>query len=418
MENFKNVIGYEAIKMELNRLIDCINNKDKYVEMGIKRPKNLLLYGVPGVGKTLLANEFMAALNSNKYTIRKNKPDGEFVNEIKRVVNEAMNNTPSVVLFDDLDKFSNNDEKYKNSDEFVAIQSLIDEGKNKDIFFIATCNEITRLPSSLLRSGRFSTKIRVDNPTLKDAGLIIKHYLSDKKLDNDVNYEEIARILDGRSNVVLEEIMNEAGIIACYRNKKIISMEDIIGACLRVIFNAPKALDNKTKEQLTIAAYHEAGHAIVAEVLEAGSVNLVTIDNYFGSAGGITSSTMDVNYWWDIEKMENRIRVLLAGKAATELALNIVDTGSQSDIARAKAILERFQEVYGIDNFLSATGTSSDPTKVRHEIWQNIRFNDYYREAKSILFNHKDKLLSLASYLMEHSIIFRNEIANIMRKDK
>ena len=176
MKHFENIIGYEHIKFELERIIDCINNKEKYEKLGVKIPKNILFFGMPGVGKTLFAKSFINSLNRNKYIIRKNKPDGEFVNEINKVITEAMSNTPSVVLLDDLDKFSNNDDDHQNSDEFVVVQTLIDECKDKDVYFIATANEINDMPESLIRPGRFANKIGFESPTLKDATLIIKHY--------------------------------------------------------------------------------------------------------------------------------------------------------------------------------------------------------------------------------------------------
>ena len=415
MKNFKNIIGYDHIKKELERLIDCINNKEKYEKMGVQIPNNLLLYGPAGVGKTLFASEFINSLNRNKYIIRKNKPDGEFVNDINEIIKTAIANQPSVVLLDDLDKFSNNDENHQNSDEFIVVQSFIDECKDKDVYFVATCNNLRTIPFTLLRSGRFSTKIEFNNPTLKDSTLIIEHYLSDKCVSKDIDYEEIARILDGGTCALLEDVMNEAGLIAGYSNKEIITMDDIVKASLRVIYDSPENFDNKTELQLKIASYHEAGHCVLAEVLEPGSVNLVSVANYYGNKGGLTSQTNNDNYWCSFDKMENRIKVLLGGKAATELALNVLDTGCSSDIDRAKRILERFQDDYGVNNFISVDERASDTNKSRIEMWQEIKINEYYREAKTILFNNKDKLEKIAKELIANKTIIRKDINKIMR---
>jgi cell division protease FtsH len=313
MENFENIIGYNYIKKELNRIIDCINNREKYEKLGIKIPKNLLLHGVPGVGKTLFATNFINALNRKKYIIRKNMPDGKFVEYLKNQVNDAMNNEPAVVLLDDIDKFSNNDDSHVNSDEFIVIQSLIDDCKNKDVYFIATANRLREMPDSLLRAGRFDNRIRIKEPTLNDSAEIIKHYLKDKKVDKDINYLEIAKLLDGGSCALLETIINEAGLYAGYNDDELIRKNDIVRACLRVIYDAPLSDEEISKERLEVVAYHEAGHALVSEILEPGSVNLLTIDNYLSNKGGITSSTMNENYWYNISYMENRITVLLAG---------------------------------------------------------------------------------------------------------
>ena len=415
MENFKNIIGYEHIKMELERLIDVINNKEKYKKLGVNIPKNLLLHGPAGVGKTLFAMEFINSLNRSKYIIRKNKPDGEFVNEINETIKTAISNQPSVVLLDDMDRYSNNDDKHQNSDEFIVIQSFIDECKDKDVFFVATCNNVRTLPYSLLRSGRFSSKIEFNNPSLKDSTLIIEHYLSDKCISKDVDYEEIARILDGGTCALLESVMNEAGLIAGFNNKDIITMDDIIKASLRVLYDAPKNFDNKTELQLKIASYHEAGHCVVAEILEPGSVNLVSVANYYGNKGGLTSQTNNDDYWFSFEKMENKIKTLLAGKAASELVFNSIDTGASSDIERAKRIIARFQDEYGLNNFINLDDFPSEATKSRFEIWKEIKINEYYREAKTILFNNKDKLDKIAKELINNKTIIRKDINKIMK---
>ncbi len=417
MKHFENIIGYEHIKFELERIIDCINNKEKYEKLGVKIPKNILFFGMPGVGKTLFAKAFINSLNRNKYIIRKNKPDGEFVNEINKVITEAMSNTPSVVLLDDLDKFSNNDDDHQNSDEFVVVQTLIDECKDKDVYFIATANEINDMPESLIRPGRFANKIEFESPTLKDATLIIKHYLSDKCVDKDVDYEEIARILDGGTCALLEDVINEAGLIAGFSNKEIITMDDIIKASLRVIYDAPENFENKSKYQIELGAFHEAGHAVAAEVLEKGSVNLVSIANYFGNKGGITSQTNNDDYWYDFDKMQNRVIVLLAGKASTEVMLNKTDVGCTSDLHRARLIIARFFDDYGIADFkYTSMGTGEEVQNYKDQ-WVVKKLNEYYDMAKDLLINNKDKVNKLAGHLINNSTIVRKDIQNLLYKE-
>lgn len=410
MGHFEGIIGYEHIKNELERLIDCINNKEKYERLGVKIPKNLLLHGEPGLGKTLFAKAFINSLNRNKYIIRKNKPDGEFVNDLNKIITEAMSNTPSVVLLDDIDKFSNNDDDHRNSDEFVVVQTFIDDCKDKDVFFIATANEIRDMPYSLLRAGRFSNQIEFESPTLSDATIIIKHYLSDKNIADDVDYEEIARILDGRSCAVLESVMNEAGLYAGYNNHELITMDDIIKALLRLIYDAPEHVDDKTPLQLDMASYHEAGHALVSEVLEPNSVNLVTIANYFGSAGGVTSQTLDKDYWCDYTKMENRVIVLLAGKAATDIMFGRIDVGCGRDISRATRIVERFFDDYGVCDFSYVGNDSGNKVKDKKDSWVNDKLINYYNQAKEIINNNIMSLKKIAEELKENKTIIRSKM--------
>jgi cell division protease FtsH len=414
MGNFENIIGYDHIKAELERLIDCINNKEKYEKLGVKIPKNLLLYGDPGLGKTLFAKSFINALNRKQYIIRKNKPDGEFVNDINKTITEAMENAPSVVLLDDIDKFSNNDDDHKNSDEFVVVQTFIDDCKDKDVFFIATANDLRDMPQSLLRAGRFSNQIEFESPTVSDAAIIIKHYLSDKKVAEDVDCEEIARILDGRSCAVLESIMNEAGLFAGYNNRELITMDDIIKALLRLIYEAPEQMDAKTPLQLETAAYHEAGHALVSELLEPDSVNLVTVANYFGHKGGVTSQTMNKDYWCDFTKMENRVLVLLAGKAATDIMFNRVDIGCGSDLGRATRIVDRFYEDYGVCDLHYTYHESGNAVRDNKDSWIHQRLVDYYNKSKELIHNNLDSLKRIAEKLKEDKTIVRSELKKIL----
>ena len=413
MDNFNNIIGYKHIKDELNRIIDCINNKDKYESLGVKIPKNLLLYGNPGVGKTLFANAFISSLNRNKYIIRKDMPDGKFVEYLNNKIKEAINNLPAVILLDDIDKFSNNDDNHKNSDEFIVIQSLIDDCKDKDIYFIATANNLEAMPNSLIRVGRFDCKINVENPNIKDATKIIEHYFKDKKIDKDINYEEIAKLLDGRSCALLETIINEAGLYAGYNNSNIITKNDIIKACLRIIYNSSRNEDDRPKEQLETAAYHEAGHALIAELLEPNSVNLVTVENYYGNKGGITSLSQNDSYFYNIKYMENRIMVLLAGKASIDLIFNRLDVGASTDIDRANRIAKRIYHEYQINGFSSYDDMSAT-AMVNRENWIKDKLLDLYNKTKNLLFDNKDKLIKLSNILINKKILLQEDFKNIL----
>ena len=324
-----------------------------------------------------------------------------------------MNNTPSVVMLDDVDKYSNNDEDHKNADEYIVIQTCIDDCKDKDVFFIATANSLDDMPDSLLRAGRFSNKIEFEPPTIKDATIIIKHYLSDKCVEPDVDCEEIARLLEGKSCAILESIMNEAGLYAGYNNQTTITNKDIIKACLRIIYNAPENLDNKTVFQIEAASYHEAGHALMSEYLEPNSVNLVSVANYFGNKGGLTSQTMDKDYWCDFTKMENRVMVLLAGKAATEVIFNKVDVGCGSDIERAREIVERFYLDYGLNNFKYASFESSQSSKENKENWISQKLVDYYNRVKTILHTNMLPLTELAHKLQSEETLNKKQLKEV-----
>ena len=214
MSEFDKVIGYESIKEELLQIIDMINNREVFEKLGARFPHGVLISGNPGLGKTLLANCFVKESGLNSYTLRKTKGDNDFMNHITETFDRALENAPSVILLDDLDKFSNEDDEYGDAEEYVAVQATIDKVKDKEVIVIATVNNICKLPNSLIRSGRFDRKILVETPTLEDTLKIITYYLKDKTVSKNLNMEDINRMvsfeLDRRPHEVLVSLGGKA----------------------------------------------------------------------------------------------------------------------------------------------------------------------------------------------------------------
>ena len=414
-EDFSAVIGYEPIKLEIKRIIDIMNNPQKYKDLGVSTPRGLLLDGKPGLGKTLIANCFIKASRRKAFVCRKDRPDGDFVKEIRRVFEEAKENAPSIVFLDDMDKFANEDENHTNAEEFVTIQSCIDDVKDFEVFTISTTNDLKNLPDSLLRVGRFDKQFTLKCPRGEDSEKIIAYYLSQKKFVDDVNIKQAARILVGSSCAELETVINEAGVYAGYENKKMIDMSDIIRAAMRVIYDAPEVLSVEQKNFIKETAYHEAGHSVVAEVLEPESVNIVSVKKYAGDVGGITSYYQDENYFCTKKYMENRVISLLAGKAATELVYGLVDVGTISDIRRARTIVTRFVDdycSYGFDKF-EFEHEHSNELRSRRE---NLIFSEmerYYQLAKKLLIQNREFLDKLANALVEKETLITEDVQAI-----
>ena len=408
MKNFASIIGYEDIKMELARALDIIKHPDKYKALGVKAPSGIFLHGEPGVGKTMLATAFVKATGRPYFVCRKDKPDGDFVNEIKNVFEKAQEAAPSVVLLDDFDKFANTSERHSDNEEFVTVQSCIDDMKSqgKDVFVFATANNMRKLPESLVRAGRFDKIIEVKNPAVKDAARIIEHYLSDKPVVSNLDYDELARILQGHSCAELEKIINEAGIYAGYEGREYITKEDILKSIMRTIFNAPESLEKRSDKYEKGTAIHEAGHALISELLDPGSVNLVSINRHSGGVGGITSYYQDENYWFEFEYMENRVMSLLGGKAATEIKLGTADVGANSDMYRAFDIVERFVDNYclhGFDQF--ERENSSQVLYSKKETYIHAELDRYYARVKRMIAENVSILDRITEALLEKKTI-------------
>lgn len=415
MNAFNKVIGYDGIKWELMRVCDILCNVDKYRELGVSTPAGILLYGDPGLGKTLMAKCFIEASGRPCFICRKDSPNGEFVNRIREIFEEAKQKAPSIIFLDDMDKFANEDSNHKNAEEYVTVQSCIDDMKGSEVFVIATVNDIYNLPDSLVRSGRFDKKIEFEAPRGEDAVKIVEYYLQQKVFVSDVDAVEVAALLEGGSCADLEAIINEAGIIAGYNGKKIIEMDDIVQAYLRIDCGASSTQNQKVDLYLWKRAYHEAGHVVAAEVLEPESVNLVSIQKFDGSRGGLTKYYQGKYNRNEPCHYENKAVVALAGKAAAEIVYGITDTGANDDIHKAFTITTQLVDnlcSYGFDKFLR--NTNSNELKDRYDIVIAHEMEKYYQKAKRILIENRALLDKITESLIEKRTLMHSDIQEII----
>ena len=331
MSAFDRVIGYDTIKEELLQICDMIKNKEYYERLGAQLPQGLLLYGDPGLGKTLMAHSFIKESGLQAYTVRRNKGNEDFIGEITKTFRKAAKNAPSIVFLDDMDKFANEDNDHRDAEEYVAVQAGIDEVKGKSVFVLATVNEMYKLPRSLVRSGRFDRKIEVVCPTNEDAEKIIRYYLGSKKVSDDIDMEDLARMISYSSCAELEMLLNEAAISAAHERKESIEMDDLVRAVLRMQYDSPDNFTKTSEDELKKTSLHEAGHLVVSEVLCPGSVGLASIRaRGRGDMGGF------IHRCKDLGRRPYYVLVSLAGKAATELYYSdACASGCQEDIQKA-----------------------------------------------------------------------------------
>ena len=215
---FDKVIGYESVKNELKLLCDCWKNSGKYERLGGKPPRGLLLCGDPGVGKTLFAACLIEECGLPSVTVRKDKSNGAFLDELRAAFDEAKAKAPAVLLLDDLDKFTNDSsEGHKDANEYVAVQTGMDATADSGVFVVATVNARWKLPDSLLRAGRFDVEIELKTPSLDDTEKIIRHYLSGKGFDlESADLREFAGIMVENSCADVESVVNRAAVYAVY----------------------------------------------------------------------------------------------------------------------------------------------------------------------------------------------------------
>ena len=422
MSAFDKVIGYEKEKEELYQLCDMAKNPEKYAALGVRLPRGILLHGVPGVGKTLMASALIEEMGEdrNRYVLRKDKSNEEFVESISKTFQEAKAHAPSVIFLDDLDKFAS-DSDSRNPEELIAVQSGIDEVKGTDVFVVATANEIRELPRSLRRAGRFDRILEICPPNRKEAVEIVRHYLKDKKVAADVTAESVARLMDGNSCAALESVLNEAGIYAGYENKPEIGREHIVRAVLRDIFEADESVNEMSATAKEEVAFHEAGHAVAALVFDPEGVGLISVRPSKSDAHGVVQIFKSENYFGSYERMHERVISLLAGKAAVELKYGRLDVGAASDIDRAAAIVQRFITDYAASGFAlfyhdNREGITSRIQEDGITAERSAMLSRCYEEAKGVLRKNWAFVEKLAAALVERDTLVYEEIAELRKE--
>lgn len=423
MHEFDSIIGYDAIKQELMQISDVLKNTDAYAPLGVQPPRGLMLYGEPGVGKSMMAAALIEASGRKTFTCRKDKPDGEFVGQITATFEAAKAAAPSIVFLDDMDKFANGDEEHPDAEEYVTVQSCIDDCRNADVFVLATVNNIRNLPDSLCRAGRFDRTVKVRNPSGEDAEKIIAHYIAGKKFVGDIDARTVARLMDGYSCAELETLINEAGLYAGYERSSEITMDHFMKAILHMVFDVPNeeitafGRGGNDRQDFVQVAYHEAGHAVISEVLEPGSVTLVSAFAQYGENRGFT------RYWTDnrlraMDRTEHGIIRALGGAAASEQVFGSFDPGCARDLDQAFNSVRRLVTDNCTCGFhLHSNGRcDSGELQAKQEQAASAEVERYYRKAKEILTQNRDLLENIAQKLMQKGVLTAEDIAAI-RKD-
>lgn len=415
MNAFSKVIGYDEIKAELERFCDVLKNSEKYESMGVTLPSGILFYGEPGIGKTLMAKSFIEETGCKSYTIRKDKPDGDFTNQIRETFETAKKEPKSIVFLDDMDKFANEDEKHPDAEEYIAVQACIDDSREDNVFVIATINDQDCLPKSLLRTGRFDKIIEMKTPGLEDTIKLTEYYLEKKSVSEDVDAKEIAKIMLGHPISDIRTTINEAGINAGFEGRAVIEKKDILKSIIRLMFKAPEC-STQDGEESDIVLVHELGHVVVAEVLEPGSVSLVSVESHNGKVGGVTMIRPSSDNKLTVDLLENKVIWTLGGRAATEIFFGKPDVGSNADLHSAYETIEGIvseQAINGFETFERMIHYASMMDDRKSIVISND-LEKLYQKAKTIIAENRGLLMALADVLREEKTLTSKEIREVI----
>lgn len=411
MKSFEKIIGYESEKNELYQIIDMFKNKEVYERLGASLPKGVALIGEPGLGKTMLALATIKECNVNTYIMRKNKDTKDMINEINNTFSDATNNQPSIILLDDLDKFSESSDDNTDDTLFVTLQACIDNVKDKNILVIATINNFDKLPDSLIRAGRFDRKIFLDAPTMEDASKIIQYYFSTKSISKDINYEDIYKMITYTSCADLEKIVNESAILAGYKRKNFIDIDDIIDAYERESYEGSCNDVKCDDDELMAVSIHEAGHAVVAELIKPNSVGFVSLYSEDSEVHGFTRTCYN-----KFRRSEN-VLISLAGKAATEVLYDgRCGSGCSNDIGKAESYIYEGIRCSGTCGFGFTHNTHRE---VSEKYWGEIdsaieaELNRHYIVVREMIVKNKEFVMKLAKSLKEKKRLLYSDVKTI-----
>ena len=442
---FDDVAGVDEEKEELQEIVEFLKNPKKFTDMGARIPKGVLLVGQPGTGKTLLAKAVAGEAGVPFFIISGSDFVEMFVgvgaSRVRDLFEQAKKSAPCIIFIDEIDAVGRqrgaglgggHDEREQTLNQLLVEMDGFSD--NEGVIILAATNRPDVLDKALLRAGRFDRQIVVSNPDVKAREQILEVHARKKKIADDVDLKVIAKNTSGFAGADLENVLNEAALLAARRNYKEIGMKEIEDAMVKVTMGPEKKTRVRSEKENRLVAYHEAGHAVVSRYLETQDpVHHISIVPR-GMAGGYTMyrPTEDKSFMSKTE-MEENIVSLLGGRVAEAIILNDISTGASNDIERASQIARNMVTKYGMSERVGAItfgggqgevflGRDFAQTKDYSEETAGIideevkRIVDIaYNRAKDILTEHVDKLHAVAGILLEKEKIEGDEFERIFR---
>ena len=443
---FDDVAGVDEEKEELEEIVEFLRSPKKFTDMGARIPKGVLLVGQPGTGKTLLAKAVAGEAGVPFFIISGSDFVEMFVgvgaSRVRDLFDQAKKSAPCIIFIDEIDAVGRqrgaglgggHDEREQTLNQLLV--EMDGFGTNEGVIVLAATNRPDVLDKALLRPGRFDRQIVVPSPDVKAREQILEVHARKKKLGEDVELKTIAKNTSGFSGADLENVLNEAALLAARRDKKVIEMQEIEDAMVKVTMGPEKKTRVRSEKENKLVAYHEAGHAIVSRFLPTqDQVHQISIVPR-GMAGGYTMyrPTEDKSFMSKTE-MEETIVSLLGGRVAESLILNDISTGASNDIERASKIAREMVTRYGMSERLGTItfGTNQEEVFLGRDFTQQKNFSEEtagiideevkkiidkgYKTAEAILSQNIDKLHKVAGVLLEKEKIDGEEFAAIFEE--
>ncbi len=440
---FKDVAGCKEEKDELQEMVEFLKNPKAYTDMGARIPKGVLLVGPPGTGKTLLAKAVAGEANAPFFSISGSDFVEMFVgvgaSRVRDLFDQAKKAAPAIVFIDEIDAVGRHrgaglggghDEREQTLNQLLV--EMDGFSLNEGVIVMAATNRRDILDPALLRPGRFDRQVTVNYPDLDGRVEILKVHSRGKPVAKEVDYENVAKRMPFSTGADLENVMNEAAILAVRDKSKKISQQNLIDAISRVQMGPEKKSHKVTPRDRNVVAYHEAGHAVIANLLpECDDVHLVTIVPR-GQAGGYTLSLpAEENDNLSRKALLGIVTMALGGHAAEKVALDDLYTGSSSDLKRATELVRRMVTQFGMSELGTIFLSPDQEVFVGMEFGQRREYSEQsaaaiddevkrivdecYVRAQRILTEHQAQLNAVAEALLKHDTLSRNEFEAVMR---
>ena len=444
--NFDDVAGLKEEKEELQEIVDFLKNPKKYIEIGARIPKGVLLVGPPGTGKTYLSKAVAGEAKVPFFSISGSDFVEMYVgvgaSRVRDLFKDAKKNSPCIIFIDEIDAVGRkrgaglgggHDEREQTLNQLLV--EMDGFGKNEGIIVMAATNRPDILDPAILRPGRFDRRVYIGIPDVREREAILKVHTKNKKLSPEVNLEDIAKSTTGFTPADLENLTNEAALLAAREDKTLITSKIFDEATIKVVAGPEKKSAVVIEKERVLTAYHEAGHAIVSRLLpDTDPVHMITIVPR-GRAGGFTSFLPEEDRSYTTKnEMKHEIITLLGGRCAEHLVLNDISTGASNDIERATKVARAMITQYGMSDKLGPIMYDFDSDevfvgkefgkskhysdRVAYEIDEEMRkiIKDAFDKALKLLEDNIDLLHKLAKVLLEKETIRAEEFENIFNE--
>ncbi|EAJ4050603.1 ATP-dependent zinc metalloprotease FtsH, partial [Campylobacter jejuni] len=444
---FSDVAGVEEAKEEVKEIVDFLKYPERYIKLGAKIPKGLLLVGPPGTGKTLLAKAVAGEADVPFFSVSGSSFIEMFVgvgaSRVRDLFENAKKEAPAIVFIDEIDAIGKsraasgmmggNDEREQTLNQLLAEMDGFGT-ESSPVIVLAATNRPEVLDAALLRPGRFDRQVLVDKPDFKGRCDILKVHMKDVKISPKVKVEDIARLTAGLAGADLANIINEAALLAGRDSKKYVEQNDLVEAVERAIAGLEKKSRRINEKEKKIVTYHECGHALIAETTKgAKRVSKVSVIPRGLAALGYTLNTPEENkFLMQKHELIAEVDVLLGGRAAEEVFIGEISTGASNDLERATDIIKAMISMYGMseiaglmvlekqrNTFLSGGQTIKDYSEKMAESLDDYvkkTLDERYKDVKDTLNTYKGAIETMVAALYEEETIEGNKVREIIKE--